>query len=123
QSEAHAIMLMIVELMRGHSESAVKSERVGAAWGEKKKDARANGSVQTTRTPAWLTVVGRRKEGKHMVGGRFQLLRDRAKVVKKMYDLARDAHDGHGLSRIVKWLDQHVAPWGGGGHGRRTPRP
>jgi DNA invertase Pin-like site-specific DNA recombinase len=36
KSEAHLIMLMIVELMRGNSESAMKSKRNGGAWAEKR---------------------------------------------------------------------------------------
>src|SRR5262245_1965869 len=45
KSGPHEIMLMIVELMRGHSESKTKSDRVGGAWGEKRA-ARRNGEGQ-----------------------------------------------------------------------------
>src|SRR5262245_48123546 len=34
KSDTMPVMLMIVELSRGHSESAMKSERVGGAWAE-----------------------------------------------------------------------------------------
>jgi DNA invertase Pin-like site-specific DNA recombinase len=63
------VMMMIMELSRGHSESVMKSERVGSAWREKKRRARdgeeqrpskvvVNGQrALTTRTPAWLRVA------------------------------------------------------------------
>ncbi len=35
------IMLAVIELSRGNSESKMKSERVGAAWAKKQKDAGA----------------------------------------------------------------------------------
>src|SRR5262245_34130853 len=81
KSDMVDIMRAIIELSRGHSESAIKSERLSAAWGAKKAEARANGTVQTTRTPAWLEVVGRDQSGKHKVGGKFRVVPERVKVV------------------------------------------
>jgi DNA invertase Pin-like site-specific DNA recombinase len=110
KSGPHEIMLMIVELMRGHSESKVKSERLTAVWGEKKSKARASRSVETTRVPGWLEVDGRRTEGKHKVGGRFVKVADRVKVVRRMFQLALE---GYGLSAIVKTLTaERVPTWG-----------
>src|SRR5262249_56285803 len=40
KSDTLPVMMMMVELSRGHSESAMKSERVGSAWREKKACAR-----------------------------------------------------------------------------------
>src|SRR5262249_39276510 len=40
KSDTTAIVLMLVELSRGHSESKVKSERVEAAWAQRRKKAR-----------------------------------------------------------------------------------
>jgi DNA invertase Pin-like site-specific DNA recombinase len=114
KSGPHEIMLMIVELMRGHSESKAKSERLTAVWAEKKKRAReaAAGrarSVETTRTPGWLRVVGRRVEGKRKVGGRFEVIPARAKVVLQIF---RWAVAGLGLAAIVKRLTaEGVQPW------------
>src|SRR5262249_37900612 len=70
-SDTCAPSVMIVELSRGHSESRVKSERVGAAW-EEKRDARRRGEGQparkddkvngmhvlTHRLPAWVREQG-----------------------------------------------------------------
>src|SRR5262245_32232739 len=47
-----SLMFAIVELSRGHSESAAKSERVGAAWARKQKEASTR--VVTRRLPGWV---------------------------------------------------------------------
>jgi DNA invertase Pin-like site-specific DNA recombinase len=113
KSQAHEIMLMLVELMRGHGESKVKSERLASAWQAKKDRARKEHSVQTTRASAWLRVVGRRKEGKHVVGGRFEVIPERAAVVRKIFKMACG---GHGLYRITDELTRKgVKPWGPSG--------
>lgn len=97
---------------RGHDESKTKSGRLAEVWGEKKADARENLTVQTTRLPAWLEVVGRRREGKHARGGEFRLVPGRAAVVKRIFDMACN---GYGLSLIVNKLTaEEVAPWGRG---------
>ena len=76
-SEAMQVMMMIMELSRGNSESRVKSERCGAAWGQKKEDAR-NGIVMSENCPRWLAV----KDGKFVpiperVGKTFGTLTER----------------------------------------------
>ncbi len=91
----------------------MKSERVGAAWAEKKNDARKNGTIQTTRLPAWLEVVGRKRVGKHVSGGEFRVIPERVAVVKRMFDMVCN---GYGLSLIVKQLTaDKVETWGRGG--------
>src|SRR5262245_7639979 len=51
--EPMALMMAIMELSRGHSESRLKSERVGAAWHRKKaQDAAAGKQPITRRVPA-----------------------------------------------------------------------
>ena len=51
------LMMAIMELSRGHSESAMKSERVGRAWQDKKRRAAENGEPLTARVPSWLRLV------------------------------------------------------------------
>jgi DNA invertase Pin-like site-specific DNA recombinase len=103
------LMFAIMELSRGHGESAIKSKRLTAVWGTKKGKAREAKSVETTRTPAWLTVVGRRREGKWMVGGKFKIIPERDKVVLHIF---RWAVAGLGLAAIVKRLTaEGVTPW------------
>lgn len=118
KSDGYAIMMAVMELSRGHGESALKSERLGAAWGNKKAQARADRSVQTTKAPAWLRVVGRRKEGRLMVGGRFELVPDRAAAVKRIFALAAA---GYGAAGTVKKLTAEGVPaFGGSGHWSRS---
>jgi DNA invertase Pin-like site-specific DNA recombinase len=122
KSNGWELMRAVMELSRGHGESAIKGERLGAAWGKKKDQAREWGKkgkrkrgaapVQTTSTPAWLEVTGRRREGNHMRGGAFRLVPDRAEVVRRIFDLACN---GYGLFLIVKRLKaDKVKPWGAG---------
>jgi DNA invertase Pin-like site-specific DNA recombinase len=112
KSDRFDIMRAIMELSRGHHESVVKSERVGAAWEEKKRRAR-NGETQkatkrmgegchfvTRRLPAWIRERG----------GKLVLDRARAAVVRHVFDLAIN---GYGLALIVKKLiADGVEPWG-----------
>jgi DNA invertase Pin-like site-specific DNA recombinase len=100
-------------LERAAEESERKSVRVGEAWGQKRKAARKNGTVETTRVPAWLEVIGRERIGKHARGGSFRILPKRASVVRLLFKLA---NSGHGLSLIVKRLTAKKVPTWGRGH-------
>jgi DNA invertase Pin-like site-specific DNA recombinase len=116
KAQMHEIMLMIVELSRGHSESAMKSERVGAAWAEKKKAAREGrdqpprkktGRVSrsmTNRLPAWVREVN----------GRLEAIPQRAELVRRLFSMALA---GDGLAVIVRKLTaEKVKPWGTAKH-------
>jgi DNA invertase Pin-like site-specific DNA recombinase len=112
KSDTLPVMMMMMELSRGHGESAMKSERIGAAWRAKKAAARADGSVQTSRCPGWLRVVGRQRVGKHASGGTFELVPERVMVVKRIFKLAIKTvgHAGHGLNKIVQQLTRDEVP-------------
>jgi DNA invertase Pin-like site-specific DNA recombinase len=112
KSDMFDVMRAIMELSRGHSESAIKSERCGDAWAEKKADARKTRAVQTKCVPAWLKVTGRRQVGKHMKGGEFQVIPERAALVRRLFEMATG---GYGLGMIVKQLAADKVPtWKGG---------
>src|SRR5262245_40157940 len=97
--EPMALMQAIMELSRGHSESRMKSERVGRAWEQKKKHAGQDGPI-TRRCPSWLTVEG----------GRFVVDKNKAAAVKRVYRLAVQ---GFGIGMITKKLTaEGVAPVG-----------
>jgi DNA invertase Pin-like site-specific DNA recombinase len=118
KSDTMPVMMMMMELSRGHGESAMKSERLGSAWAEKKQDARENGTVHTAAVPAWVRVVGRRREGKHVRGGTLELIPERAAVVKRIFTLAAS---GYGNAMIVKKLTaEGVPPFGPSGHWSRA---
>jgi DNA invertase Pin-like site-specific DNA recombinase len=100
KSDMMDVMRAIIELSRGHSESVIKSERVGDAWEEKKKDARANGTPLTRRLPAWCELRD----------GKVVLVPERATVVRRIYTLAIA---GYGTALIVKRLiAEKVPPFG-----------
>src|SRR5262245_43713936 len=106
------LMMAIMELSRGHSESAMKSERVGGAWAEKKRRARQGEGqratarmgegchVLTHKLPAWIRERG----------GRLELIPARAAVVKHIYALAAR---GYGHRAIVNALcADNIEPFG-----------
>jgi hypothetical protein len=99
--------MAIMELARGHSESAMKSERNGKAWAERKRRARAGG-ILTRRLPAWIEERG----------GKLVTIPERAAGVKRIFALATA---GYGAAGIVRRLTQEgVTPFGSSGHWTRT---
>jgi DNA invertase Pin-like site-specific DNA recombinase len=109
KSNGFDIMRAVMELSRGHGESAVKSDRVGSAWREKKRRA-ANGEKQketdrmgrdcrvlTRRLPSW---VERR-------GGKLVLIPGRAAAVKRIFALSAA---GYGPTLILKRLTEEKVP-------------
>lgn len=109
QSDMVDIIRAIIELSRGHRESALKSERVGEAWAEKKRRAREKQAqkptqrmgeaslVTTHNTPHWIKVVN----------GKPQLIPDRAAAIKRVFELARS---GLGYVSIIKRLESEKLP-------------
>lgn len=96
-SESMQIMMAIMELSRGNSESRMKSERIGRAWSEKKRKAARDGTPVTTCVPAWLKVEA----------GKIVTQPDRAAVVKRIYRLVTA---GHGLVQIAFALTTEKVP-------------
>jgi DNA invertase Pin-like site-specific DNA recombinase len=92
-----AMMMMIMELSRGHSESAMKSERVGRAWKGKKQRAAATGEALTARGPAWLRLVGEK----------WEVIDSACEAIRRIF---RMASEGHGLGAITKTLNADGVP-------------
>jgi DNA invertase Pin-like site-specific DNA recombinase len=90
-----SLMFAIVELSRGHSESTAKSERVGAAWARKQRE--AGEKVVTRRLPGWVRL----KDGK--------LVLDRAAsaTVRRMFAMALA---GKGVRAIAQALNAGEVP-------------
>jgi DNA invertase Pin-like site-specific DNA recombinase len=97
KSDMIDVLHAIIEMSRGHGESEVKSYRVGAAWKQKRAEARANGSAMTKRLPAWVELVD----------GELRLIPERAAVVKRIFHLAAT---GCGHVLILKALLQDKVP-------------
>jgi DNA invertase Pin-like site-specific DNA recombinase len=104
KSDTLPVMMMIVELARGHSESAMKSERNGKAWVEKRRKAREAGVVMTHSLPRWIEEVG----------GRLRLIPERAAVVKRIF---KRAAAGYGQKLTASLLTREQVPsFGPPGH-------
>jgi DNA invertase Pin-like site-specific DNA recombinase len=97
KSDLMDVMRAIIELSRGHSESARKSERVGAAWGQRRVKARQRNGLLTRRLPAWV-----REEDDHLL-----LIPARADVVRRIFDMAGA---GCGLYVIMRTLTAEKVP-------------
>jgi hypothetical protein len=113
KSDAFEIMRAVMELSRGNGESAIKSERVGSAWAEKRRRARAGEhQKETKRMGAGCRVLTRHlPEWIEERGGQAVEIPERAAVVKRIFALARD---GYGCGRIVAKLTAEGVPaWGG----------
>jgi DNA invertase Pin-like site-specific DNA recombinase len=100
KSDTLPVMMMMMELSRGHGESAIKSERVGAAWAQRRKNARDGRDVLTHRLPAWVEERC----------GRLELIPARAAVVRRIFEMAAG---GYGHASIVKrFTEEQVSPFG-----------
>jgi hypothetical protein len=90
------LMIAIMELSRGHGESAIKSQRVGEAWARKRVKARSGDAVLTLRLPGWVEFRD----------GKLRLIPEAASV-KRIFALAAD---GYGLTALVKKLVAEGVP-------------
>jgi DNA invertase Pin-like site-specific DNA recombinase len=96
KSDEMSLMLMVVELSRGHRESKRKSDLSGPAWRRKKEGAR-NGEIVTERLPSWVAIKN----------GRLELIPKRAAIVRRIFHLAAS---GYGTPRIVALLNREKTP-------------
>jgi DNA invertase Pin-like site-specific DNA recombinase len=103
KSDTLPVMMMMVELSRGHSESARKSERNGGAWEEKRQAARAGRQQPPRKKDGRLTssMTGQLPAWVEDSGGVLRLQPKRAAAVRRIYALAAD---GLGAGLIVKEL-------------------
>ena len=94
------LIIAIIELSRGNSESEMKSVRGKAAWSAKLTAAREQKKPLTARCPGWL----------QRVGSGFVVLEERAAVVRRVFQMAAD---GFGMFSICNRLTADgVAPFG-----------
>jgi DNA invertase Pin-like site-specific DNA recombinase len=96
------LMLAVMELSRGNSESKLKSERVGSAWRERKNLALATKAPVSAMCPKWLRLVGARKVGNKMRGGKYEPIPERVEIVRQIF---RWSIDGHGIGVIARMLN------------------
>lgn len=91
------LIFSLVSMARAHEESKIKSERVAAAWGQKKARARVGGTPITSRCPEWLKLVG----------GTFVERPERVAVIKRIF---RETIEGAGRREIVRRLNAEGIP-------------
>jgi DNA invertase Pin-like site-specific DNA recombinase len=97
KSDAFDIMRAIMELSRGHGESAIKSVRTLKNWEGKRQDARNGNCVKMGLLPAWVEESD----------GKLLLIPRKAAAVQRIFELAAA---GHGPGLIVKAMDREKFP-------------
>jgi DNA invertase Pin-like site-specific DNA recombinase len=108
KSNGWELMRAVMELSRGHGESALKSDRVGKAWARRRQQTRENGAILTHKLPLWV-------EAKN---GKLRLIPERAAAVRRVFALSAA---GYGNAGIVKKLTAEKVPaFGEAGHWSRT---
>jgi len=85
------LMMAIMELRRGNSESAMKSVRIGAAWERKRQQARVTKTAVSKKCPGWLRKVG----------DKYEVIPDRVEAVRLMF---QSSADGLGINNIIRRL-------------------
>jgi DNA invertase Pin-like site-specific DNA recombinase len=99
----------------GHMESDKKAARMASVWVGKQAEARLVAARVTARVPHWVTIRGGelvvRNSRAKIVGGVFEVIPERAQVVR---DIFRMALDGLGVTLIVRHLTRTVEPWSRG---------
>jgi len=93
-------LMSFILLIRGREESETKSERVGAAW-QQKRDTAAEKPL-TKRTPGWITLDQK--------SGTLKLIPERAKVVRQIFQWALKGLGTWGIAR--KLNGNRVRPFG-----------
>jgi DNA invertase Pin-like site-specific DNA recombinase len=107
KSDMTDIIRAIIELSRGHSESAMKSERVGKAWRQKKTEAR-NGVIATKNLPAWIEERG----------GKLVKNPAAAAAIVRIFTLSAS---GYGYRAMVGQLEKEgIAAFARSGHWTRS---
>lgn len=90
----------LLTMSRAHEESALKAQRVAAAWATKKRDARATGKPLTSRVPGWITLDG----------GRYILDEEKGAVVKRIFAMSIAGHGADGIARTFN--REGIQPFG-----------
>jgi len=103
------LMVSLGIMFRANEESATKAKRLRAAWGNKRKRAAERGHKMTSRCPFWLRLV---RNGNGDQGDAFEVIEERADVVRRIFDLTIK---GHGMVDSARRLNAEKVPMFGGG--------
>ncbi len=106
--DALGLLGVLFIFMRANEESEVKSKRLRAAWGNKRKQAKDTGVRATTVAPEWLSPTE----------DAFAILEPRAEIVRRIF---KETLAGDGQHRIAERLTAEGVPtWRGGKVWHRT---
>lgn len=98
----------LMVMIRANEESLVKARRLKAAWNNKR--ANATSTRLTKIAPAWVTPA-RGKNG-------FELVPERAAVVRRIFDMAADGSGQHRIAAVLN--DEGVPTFGRARHWHRS---
>lgn len=101
------VIELVLQFVLSNQESQKRSERLGAAWREKKKNAAKQ--LVSKRGPSWLRYDD--------ASGRHLKAPEKTAQVKRIFDLAEK---GYGSGQIAKLFNKEKVPsllWGNGWHG------
>jgi DNA invertase Pin-like site-specific DNA recombinase len=104
----YRIMESIIVMIRANEESATKSRRLKAAWTNKR--ANASKRVLTRKAPGWLAMREDRSG--------FDVIEERAAVVRTVFDMARRGIGQHKIAEILNRAG--IQPFGRGKMWRRS---
>lgn len=88
-----SIIVAISILIQGHNDSAKRSERIFAAWENKRKLQRETGIITTKKCPAWLDIVD----------GKFVIDEIKAATLRYIYQLALDGNGCHTIAKMLNF--------------------
>jgi len=93
------LIMTLLSFSRAHNENVHRQHRTKASWEGRRKAHAEQGTVVTGRCPQWLRVSDGRKG--------FDLIPDRAAIVKKIFKMAAA---GHGANYVTKDLNRSEVP-------------
>lgn len=96
-SDISNLMYSLLIMSRAHEESQIKSQRIKAAWENKKKLARELRIPKTKMLPNWIELID----------GKYKLKEYESEAIKKIFDLYEG---GQGYSLICKYMNSNYKP-------------
>lgn len=93
------LVVALASMSRAHEESAVKSERVRAAWAAKKLRVKESKEVMPGRSHWWLRIGDD--------GTSYEVIEEKAEIVRLIFSLAKD---GMGNTVLAKYLNHRGIP-------------
>ena len=97
QKDTMTLMYSLIIMGRANEESAIKAQRLSAAWITKRIAAQNQRTLLTAKAPAWLVVID----------GEFSVVEERAKIVRRIFELTLE---GSGKGRIAKLFNEEGVP-------------